>query len=499
MKSGAGLFKFMRPRKNHRHDMRILVIVTAFLNISLYYHIFVNELPKGENGSGKYSVVDSTNPLSIRVLQSITQSKISIDVWRGFCPRPTVRLRLVGPEIHVFPVFTLDSYQSPLDVDIQSSSLLLGVYKVEATLRRCNEGGNAMRTMNECRFESEIKWNNSLNIGSYDGNDWAWVHSPKCSSNLNEGQRSLECEQPDGHFNEGEYVFMEIDRDTKSPKQNNLVTLKDGVTALAKPTTLLATSDDSSLFKFFNQLSNYELVCWLGDSDAEEYFRSFMGLFPRMGSGQRPFKFKFLTLKDISDPTKDFSDTSHQTFNKCKIFFISYGIDRFDAGISPKLYHQEVEMLLNHIEQSQPEKTAWFLSSRSSPSIDENTSGHATSCVEGSVMQTRSPDRIHAFNEESRRIFHARKTESHIHYMDNSHITEAFSHIVQTNEENTKNQHMTESHITAAVAMQCMEMIALQVKAWRSQNQIGTVHGLMKNGTLIPNDELFKEPYAWGK
>ena len=80
--------------------------------------------------------------------------------------------------------------------------------------------------------------------------------------------------------------------------------------------------------------------------------------------------------------------------------------------------------------------------------------------------------------------------------MDNVDITEAFW---SEKEDTSSNMHMMETQITAAVAMRCMEKIAQQVKAWRSINQIGTVNGLMKDGTLIPNSELYKQPYAWGK
>lgn len=479
---------------------RPIRLVAALFNISLYFYIFLNDLPKGENSRRKGKLtVNSTNPLSISAPQSIVQSKIHIAIWRDFCPHAVVRVMLVGPEICVFPPFTLDSDQSSqnvfsLEVDIQKSYLLLGVYTVEVTLMRCHDEGKTKAaaignaTTISCSVEAE--WNNILNIRSPEyGSKWVWVYSPKCNS----GQRSPECAQPGGsHPNQQDYIFMEIDRETKSPVHNNLVTLKDGGTVISKPVSLRTSDDNSSLLKFFNELSNYELVCWLGGDDAQRLWRAFMDLFPRLGSGQRPFKFKYLKLTDTN--AKDFSEASHMTYNKCKILFVSYGIDRFDSGISPEAYGQEVSALIAHMEKSHSDRTypVWFLSSTSIPD-------KTTSCVEDAGFQGRSPYRIHAFNEEVRRIFSDRQlklgtpqSESHIHLMDNTDITEVL-------EGTLSNQHAMESQITSTVAMRCMEKIAHQVQAWRSMNQIGTQHGLMRNGTLIPNDELYKQPYKWGK
>jgi len=496
---------------NHRP----VCLVAALFNISLYFYIFFNELPKNGSSRDRTLTVNSTNPLDISVPQSIAQSKIKIHIWRDFCPRPIVRVRLVGPEIHLFPPFTLDPDNSSpnvhtLEVDIQKLSLLVGVYKVEANIIRCHdEGKKAVATITNdttfsCRAESN--WDNILNIGSYDsnGSNWIWIHSPHCKSQLHGGQRSPECAEPGSYPNQVDYVFMEINRETKSLSYDNLVTLKDGITALSKPTSLLSTSDESSsLLNYFSELTNYELVCWLGDDDAQRYFRAFMDLYPLMGSrGQRPFKFKYIRLTDTSDPLIFFSKETHLFFNKCKIFFVSYGIDRFNEGISPESYSEEVGTLLDHMEKSHPDNNypAWFLSPRSSTSIPDKT----TSCVEDLGFQGRTPDRIHKFNEDIRRIFYDRqldspRSERRIHLMDNADITESFWHMMSEKEDTSSNMHMMETQITAAVAMRCMEKIAQQVKAWRSINQIGTVNGLMKNGILIPNSELYKQPYAWGK
>jgi len=381
------------------------------------------------------------------------------------------------------------------------------MYTLDVSLMRCHDKGRNTSTIvdaatNSCRVESE--WNNvlSIGVGSNDSNvgNWGWVHSPECKSQSSAGQRSPECALPNSHPNQGDYIFMEINRETKSLVSDNLVTLKDGITTLSKPTSLLTdTSDGSSNLRHFSGLSNYELACWLGDDDAQKYYRAFMDLFPLMGSGQRPFKFKYLRLSDISDPTKDFSDTTQQTYDKCKIFFVSYGVDRIDAGISPKEYGQEINTLLDHIEKSHPDKTypVWFLSTRSNTSMPDN----ANSCISDVGYQGRVPDQIHAFNEASRQVIHAKpQSERQFHFLDNTEITESFWHIETTAKDTTSNNVQTmETQITSAVAMRCIDKIAHQVKLWRSMNQMGTINGLMKDGRLIPNSELYKQPYTWGK
>mmetsp|Transcript_13640 Transcript_13640/g.29513 ORF Transcript_13640/g.29513 Transcript_13640/m.29513 type:complete len:509 (+) Transcript_13640:139-1665(+) len=504
---------------------RPLCLITAVFNVSLYLYIFYNELPnyyESSKGSRKLTGVNATHPFAVIAPQSIAQTKIKVYIWKEYCPRPIVRVRFVGPEIHVFPPFALDPNDSSsndvhtLEVDIQNLSLLVGVYKVEANVIQCHsEVGNTVlvtRITNDRIFSctTESDWNNILNIGSHDSNatnDWIWVNSPKCKSQQLDGigKRSPDCASESGssYCNQADYVFMEINRETKTPLYDNLVTLKDGITTLSKPTSLTTTDESASVLKYFSELSNYELVCWMGDDDARRYFRAFMDLYPLMGSrGQRPFKFKYITLRDTSDPTKDFSDAAQMTYDKCKIFFVSYGIDRFDAGISPESYGKEVETLLGHIERSHKDVTypTWFLSPRSSTSI----SGSKGSCVEDSGFRGRTPDRIHKFNERIRRIFHDRQlaapeSEPRIRLMDNSDITEAFWHVLTAKEDASSDTQVMDTQIAAAVAMRCMEKISQQVKSWRSMNQIGTQNGLMKDGTLIPNSELYKEPYQWRK
>ena len=478
----------------HRY---IRLSLVAVLNVSFYYYIFTRELPKIAKSVGTLTA-NSTNPLVVSVYQSLAQTKtINVAILQYFCPQPTVNVKLAGPEIYTFAPFILDdgSFHDDnvhvLQVDIPTEYLLLGVYKVEVTLIQCGEmkktNAPSSTDITPSCTNNESEFNHMIRVQRNDTKNidptWAWASTSK-----------------DGTIpKQMDYVFTEIDKEFYSPIYNNLITVKDanGIDITLSRPASLSSNSETSLIKYFNQLSNYELVCWIGDEDAEMYFRAFMRLYPLLGS-QRPFKFKYLKLTDISEPIKHFSETDHNTYNKCKIFFISYGIDRFDADdtYNANSYVQEVKSLLGHISKSHSALygRSWFLSPRSSTSYPDM----ATSCTESLGFPGRTPDRIHSANEELRRIFDGttQRDFEHIHIIDNSDITEAFWN-TPLPEDNSNNQHIVESQITSNVAMRCIAKIALTVKEWRSNGQVGNINGLMKDGTLIPNDELFKHPYSW--
>ncbi|KAL7472990.1 hypothetical protein ACHAXS_013365 [Conticribra weissflogii] len=431
-----------------------------------------------------------------RLMDIATQVK----QWRTDCNESIIWLRLIGPEVYAFPPMFIsidDAIKEPLNVDEKISSLMPGKYRVELTLLQCGNnvdgkigrGESSGRTDN-CFRESHIEIEGTEPTSRI--LQWSWVYYPKCG----DGSRSNHC----GELNynnqnfgskQEDFVFMEVNRRTQQPiSENGIVNLKDGINALSRPSSL--AQSDSSMLKYFGDLTNYELVCWLGDTDAERYRSAFLKLYPLMGArSQRPFKFHYLTLSDMTDPIKDFSQTSHQTFFKCKIFFISYGIDQLITGVSPKSYRKQVERLLQNIEKSHPDKTfpAWFLTSRSTTQIPKN------SCQDESELRGQTPHRVHQYNEEIRGLFHDKKAssefESRIHLMDNTDLTESFWSM-------RDNQHdfdVMETQITSAVAMRCMEKVAEQVKFWREINQKGMVQGLMRNGTLTPNPEFVQ--YIW--
>ena len=498
--------------------------ITVLINILLYFFLFSNEISKSCNNVSRLRnnlapmAVSLENPLSISVKSSGSDPrhhyKMRVYVWKSWCPKAVIRIRFIGPEIRFYPPLVLDSDRSSannvtlLEVDIEKLSLIPGTYKAEVTLLRCLSRGNTMewnavgRKKNDtCVVASEFNF--AGNAGSSDGssNYWAWVYSPRCGSS-DVTQRSPECNaiklsklQVHGvNRNQEDFVFMEVDRKLHQPVyRNGLVTLKDNKNALAKPTSLRRHGDSSRL-RYFGDLSNYELVCWLGDKDAATYRRAFLDLYPLMNAGnQRPFKFHYLNLTDMADPTKDFSDASHRTYTKCKIFFVSYGVDRLYTDISPQAYGHEVETLLHHIEKSHSDQTfpVWFLTSRSS------TPDATMGCTERLGLGGRTPDRVHEFNEEIRRLFrdeHSGKSrfQTRIHLMDNVDITEAFWHVST----NRGDVNMMEKQITAAVAMRCMEKIAEQVELWRRAKQRGIKDGLQRNGTLIPNPTFIQ--YMWG-
>ena len=481
----------------HRSIRHIIVVTVAVINVFFYRYIFIRNLPLILVSSIRTDLlaVNSTTPLLISVPQSFT-TKIKIAILKEFCSQPVLGLRLVGPEIYYDILNNTDLISSINDnvyviqYDVPSS-LLLGEYNVEVSLLHCGTVRSNFAISNEsCVIESH--WSHIINIGSQSSNattiSSSWVLAPKCKSSES---RSPECYESGDSTKQTDYIYMEIDRETNTALYNNLITIQDGIT-LSLPPSLSGSSSDTSLIKSFEQLSNYELVCWLGDDDAQQYYRAFMSLYPLISNGQRPFKFKYLELKDVIDIAKDSSQTD--TYKKCKIIFISYGVDRFDAGITAETYGAEVQTVLNYIRKTHSDerydRSAWFLSPRSSMSEKDN------GCTNSAATQGRTPFRIHSAINKLHNIFNEKQVnridqaEPHIHFMDNSDITESLSHI--SNEIDTSyNQHIMDLQISSVVAMRCMEKIAQTVKNWRYNRQQGTINGVMKDGKLIPNSELF--------
>ncbi|KAL7521117.1 hypothetical protein ACHAWX_005816 [Stephanocyclus meneghinianus] len=455
--------------------------------------------------SNQTANVSDSNPvgISIEIQPNVPNQRIVISIPRGACVDPVVRLRLVGPEIHAFSPFFANStvFASwsgvyKWDVNLDESAVLPGNYRVQATVLKC--GPNDLLALQNSSSRP-LMVETDLTVVARDISptsdvgviDMAWIYAPKCDPSLSDGEHlSAECTQSRQQKqhqipeNLDDFVFMEIDRKWKRPiYDNGVVTLKDSNITIGKPHSLRnnQNSDPTNLLKYFGDLSNYELVCWLGDDDADRYRRAFLELYPLMKAPfQRPFKFHYLRLTDVSHPTKSFSETSHHTYRKCKMFFISYGIDRMEENreMTPESYAREVETLLHQIETSHPDTTfpAWFLTARSN----------------SSAASTRSPDRVHLFNRQIRKLFYSSsRFEERIQLMDITDVTESFWQMCNNDHECIN----MDKRIAATVGMKCMEKIALQVKTWRSLNQKGKIDGLVKNGNLIPNPEFVK--YMW--
>ncbi|KAL3789178.1 hypothetical protein HJC23_012267 [Cyclotella cryptica] len=463
--------------------------------------------------SKQTTVVFDSKPIgiSVEIQPNGPKQKIFINIPISTCVSPVARLRLVGPEIYAFSPFFANSSDFvswsgvyKLDVTFDESVLLPGKYRAQVTLLKC--GHERSVGLDSALFATK---NASSIFPILDRDvfipfpevsptndtggviDMAWINAPKCEYSHSDGEHvsegctnSMQQKQQQIPHNFDDYVFMEVDRISKRPiYDNGAVTLKDGNIIIGKPHSLRnnQNADPTNLLKYFGDLSNYELVCWLGDDDADRYRRAFLELYPLMKAHfQRPFKFHYIRLTDIFDPTKSFSETSHHTYRKCKIFFISYGIDRMedDREMTPDSYAREVEMLMRHIETSHPDTTfpAWFLTPRSN----------------SSASSTRSPDHVHLFISQIRSLLYTpSQFQTRIQLMDNTDITESFW---QRCNDNFDCETM-EKRVAATVGMRCMEKIAMQVKTWRSLNQKGKKDGLMRNGNLIPNPEFVK--YMW--
>lgn len=419
----------------------------AIFSVYIYGYIYHCNLDLSANQNGAV--------LSTQVARGLRGSpdSIRVHVRRDRCRAPALRARLIGPDLYLIPLSPVaanrkvHSFRGDLSMDLSA-----GKYQVEVTLMDCGED-----TSNLSGIDSTCIASTSYESMQYSTRNvtkpWRWTK--KC--NLAETEQGAATTLQRGGCSKG-YIWSDY-----LAMNENILTLKD--VSIAKPRNL------SQTIHFFDQLSNYELVCWIGDSDAAMYYTAFLKLYPAVGSrGQRPFKFKYLKLTNVYRPGEHIQGT--ETFVKCKILFISLEME----GVTHEEYGQQIETLVGHFQRSHPEPSfdfpAYIITPRSSSQAPNNPlCGHMSNS-----NSTRWPHQIAKCTEELHQLVaKSAAFDRRVQVLDVSSITEAFWQMHQTRDGISGDE--LDALISATVALRCIEVVASQVKKWRNMSQIGIVQG----------------------
>jgi hypothetical protein len=231
-------------------------------------------------------------------------------------------------------------------------------------------------------------------------------------------------------------------------------------------------ADDTAFYEF-TQLSNYEVVCWIGSKSAEDIWGSFKSLRGQLFPHQRPFKFHYYPATSFTQPDPDKGWST--SFRKCKHILIS--LDEPDEPLSQLEYKNQVTTFINHLLNAFDEEHTfpaliWMFTTMESPVDTKN-------CHDAYMERTSTE---HPCNDVLKSMFRSSPFPSRVRLLDNTDLTSA------------KMGEDRES-ILAAIALRVFVFVGHQVKVWRDVGQVGGIKGLTKNGVTEPNYELVS--YDW--
>jgi hypothetical protein len=227
----------------------------------------------------------------------------------------------------------------------------------------------------------------------------------------------------------------------------------------------------------FGELSNYELVCWIGSQSAKDLWEAFKSIRGGIFTHQRPFKFHLYTVKDLSKPDKEWDEATSKAFRKCKHILISF--DEPETPLSQSSYKQQITTFIKHLVNAfNEEKTfpslIWMFTVMESPLNTKN-------CYDPVLPRTTN----HPCNDVLRDLFQNSPFPSRVRLLVNTDVS---SSIMDENR----------ASILAIIALRIFVFVGHQVQLWREDGgQIGGINGLTKNGVTTPNYNL--ERYDWGQ
>ena len=331
-----------------------------------------------------------------------------------------------------------------------------GSYKVEARWEGCEAGKDPNKEVKEYDFKVEGKAEYSpKNVGGVLFVNGAWIASNKVKTDKDISTSPSFSSQ---------YIWVDPAKVVEGKQMTVLESREKSI--VVKESVVTADTE----FYEFTQLSNYEIVCWVGSKSAEDIWGSFKALRGQLFPHQRPFKFHYYPAKTFIDPDKGWSTY----FRKCKHILIS--LDEPDKPLSQLEYKNQVTTFIKHLLNAFNEVNTfpaliWMFTTMESPIDTKN-------CYDTYMPRTTE----HPCNDVLKDVFRSSPFPSRVRLLDNTDLTSA------------KMGEDRES-ILAATALRVFVFVGHQVKAWRDAGQVGGIQGLTKNGVTEPNYELVG--YDW--
>jgi hypothetical protein len=216
----------------------------------------------------------------------------------------------------------------------------------------------------------------------------------------------------------------------------------------------------------FRGLSNYEVVCWIGNQNPAAVAReTFLSMRAQVASSQRPFKFHYNRLTDLSNP--ETSMTEKRTNRKCKQTWVMLDdTDNPAMEVSQDDYRKQVISFLKSLAGCMHDETwsVWMFT------VQTNST---KMCHSPTLPRTNH----HPCNDVLFDIFDEQKFNdtglpANVRLVDNTDITNAA---------------VNAADVSATIAMRVFTLIGKQVDTWRAVGQIGKVDGLHR-GSKLEND-----------
>jgi len=194
--------------------------------------------------------------------------------------------------------------------------------------------------------------------------------------------------------------------------------------------------------KGIQDLSNHELVCWIGSKSSTTVYEAFISLLTAIAPHQRPFKFWCPDKEWYRYPDEK------EKFLKCKNVFVS--IDALKYPISQAQYKSQFQTFVNRILKALGNKTPpiWIATVNLHP-MDASTFCHSP----------EKSSQEHPCNNALRELFLEGAFPDHVHLMDNTDVTSPQS-----------SQHLKD--IFAVIAMRWFALVANQVDVWKQAGQV---------------------------
>lgn len=233
----------------------------------------------------------------------------------------------------------------------------------------------------------------------------------------------------------------------------------------------LISKEGTLISREFSDLSNYELVCFVGSDSAAAIREAFLSVRQELFPNQRPFKFHYYNVTSLEKPDYHWDAATKSRFRKCKTILVS--IDELeDAPLTQAQYKRQVKSFLSHTVKAIPDSTfpIWLIT------VNESPMAASTMCV------ALIPTKNHPCNDALNELWREGSFPPRVKLLDTRDVL---------GPQFGENQ----NDLIAVIAMRIYTLVGQQVAEWRKAKQVGRMDGLHRNNVVEPNPK--EVPYDW--
>jgi hypothetical protein len=442
-----------RDKKNEVHalvaPLTILTVIVAMCRLFLNPHMPPNFPTMPENAVR----IDENVGLSLKFSKARGGKNVTLGpheaslVIAKRCKEPRFVLRLVGDEaLYSIPIVQKDKYRWECSFQIPFP----GLYVVEPRWYGCDP---AKQPKNPIRESTKISVSGDRDVANNRLSP-SYTTLPDLIPEGFWAAPKLHAEMPNKRF----WITPGMDADETT-----------FITSSTELGASMVAREATPVTSMFGDLSNYELLCWIGSTSAATIWESFKSIRPSIAKHQKPFKFHYYPMDDFRQPDRDWETETKLKFRKCKIIVVS--VDELKYPITQDDYKQQVATFLRHLVKMFDDETfpIWMLTVNL-PSI----SNPLNMCTAPKRRTNHHPCNDALFDMFSAKAFPPHR----VRLLDNTDLTDAL---------------LEEEGLQDAVAVIAMRIFAIagqQVKEWRRAKQRGIKEGLQRRGKLEPNIEF---------